>query len=400
MNLRQRLKDMRIVNACGVATRVGGALMLDEFKDLYELAFTSSYDLAELQSLASEVIVNRTGAEAGIVTSGASAGLLLAAAACLARNNAAIMDSLPITENIPNEIIMAVSHRNSYDHAIRASGATLRTVGIPDRVSGAGVRDAEIWEFEAAICDKTAAIAYVARENAEPNLGDLGRLARSRKIPIIVDAAGQVPPADNLRRFIDEGATLVVFSGGKILGGPQATGILFGKRDLVASALLQNLDLDVDEFDRRKLLSRNIFRDMSFNGFPHQGIGRSAKVGKESIVLFLFAFEKYQETSQQFDKLQESMCEEISTLIKDSNRINCRIRSDFVDYPFPILEVNLPGMASTELERIREVMDGFRPALRFIYPPDGGARLIINCSAMRREDIPYLAQSLLSQIRG
>ena len=97
----------------------------------------------------------------------------------------------------------------------------------------------------AAITPHTAGIYYLAHSHSLPPLADVASVARDHGIPLLVDAAAQLPPADNLRRFIDQGADLVAFSGGKAIGGPQASGILCGRADLVSSALLQMLDLDV-----------------------------------------------------------------------------------------------------------------------------------------------------------
>jgi len=107
------------------------------------------------------VIADVTGAEAGYVTSGAAAALTLAAAAYIAGLNPRIMEELPSTQ-ARGEIIVARPHRNSYDHALRAAGARLVEVGFDDRAAGAGIRGPEVWEFEAAITDRTCAFAYVA----------------------------------------------------------------------------------------------------------------------------------------------------------------------------------------------------------------------------------------------
>ena len=155
------------------------------------------------------------------------------------------MARLPDTTGMKNEVIVVRSQRNFYDHAVRAVGVRLVEVGLPDRYAGAGVRDAEAWEIADAITDQTAAVFYVADSAAQPPLAEVVTVAHAAGIPVIVDAAAQLPPQGNLRRFIEEGADLVAFSGGKAINGPQGTGILCGRRDLVMAAALQHLDLDI-----------------------------------------------------------------------------------------------------------------------------------------------------------
>jgi hypothetical protein len=198
-----------------------------------------------LQAGASRVIARVTGAEAGIVTSGASAALLLGAAACLAGLDPARMNRLPEVPDGRNEIIIVRSQRNMYDRALTVAGGRIVEVGIPDRYSGPGVRDAAPWEIEAAITPRTAAICYLAQPQSRPALAEVATVAHAHALPVLVDAAAQLPPKDNLRRFLADGADLVAFSGGKAIGGPQASGILAGRADLIASALMQMLDLDL-----------------------------------------------------------------------------------------------------------------------------------------------------------
>jgi D-glucosaminate-6-phosphate ammonia-lyase len=243
-DILKRLGFARVINATGTVTRLGASPMDPEVIAAMSAAAQCSVDIAELQGRASEIIAAATGAEAGIVTSGAMAGLLVGAAACLAGLDPVKMARLPDTEGMRNEFIVSRSHRNSYDHGVRAAGARLVEVGLPDRLTGCGVRDTEAWEFESAIGDRTAGILYLARADSRPLLADVVRVAHAAGVPVLVDAAAELPPAANLRRFIEDGADLVVFSGGKGIGGPSASGILCGRRSLVGSALLQQLDLD------------------------------------------------------------------------------------------------------------------------------------------------------------
>ena len=179
-------------------------------------------DIAELQAAASRVIAEITGSEAGYVTSGAAAGLLLGAAACVTGLDPGKMNRLPDTTGMKDEIVMVRSQRNFYDHAIRGAGVRIVEVGLPDRFAGAGVRDAEGWEIDQAIGERTAAVFYVASASARPPLAEVVKIAHGRGVSVLVDAAAQLPPADNLRRFVALGADLVAFSGE---GHRRATGV-------------------------------------------------------------------------------------------------------------------------------------------------------------------------------
>ena len=289
MSIFTELGVSTIINAKGPATRLSGGIMRNEVAAAMADASQVCVDMAHLQAAASARIAGATGAEAGYVASGASACLLLSAAACMTGLDPGRMARLPDTTAMRNECVMVRSQRNFYDHAIRASGMKIIEVGLPDRYSGAGVRDAESWEIEDAICERTAAVFYVADAAARPALAEVVAVAHAHGIPVIVDAAAQLPPQANLKRFIAAGADLVAFSGGKALGGPQASGILCGKRDLVMAAALQHLDLDVfwDLWEPPP----SLIDKTRLKGAPPHGIGRSCKAGKEEIVGLLVALQ-------------------------------------------------------------------------------------------------------------
>jgi len=249
----------------------------------------------QLHAAAGAKIAACTGAEAGLVTAGAAASLTLAAAACLAGDDFARMDRLPDTTGMPNEIILSRSHRNGYDHALRAAGARLIEVGLAERS-----RDPQPWEIEAAINDRTIAIAFSVGFSRLA-LGMVVEVARRHRLPVIVDASAALPPKSNLAAFIAEGATLVGFSGGKGIRGPQASGILCGRRDLIASAALQMWDMDfVPELwnPPAALVDPALAR----RGVPNHGLGRSMKVGKEEIVGLLVALERFVAADEAADR--------------------------------------------------------------------------------------------------
>ena len=172
----------------------------------------------------------------------------------MARLDPGAMNRLPDTDGLPQRIHRGAQPAQHVRPGHPGGRRAIVEVGIPDRISGPGVRDAAPWEIADAIGPRTAGIYWLAGPHSEPSLPELAAIARARGIPVLVDAAAQLPPRENLRRFLAEGADLVCFSGGKALGGPQASGILAGRRDLVTSALLQMLDLDLPEaqFARRR----------------------------------------------------------------------------------------------------------------------------------------------------
>jgi len=358
-NIYERLGVRTIINGQGPATRLSGGIMPPEVAQAMAEASRHCVDIAELQAAASRIIAEATGAEAGLVTSGAAAGLMLGTAACVTGLDPGRMNRLPDTRGMKDEVVVARSQRNFYDHAVRAAGVRLVEVGIADRFSGAGVRDCEAWEIADAIAAQTAAVLHVASAWSRPSLPETVAAAHGRGVPVIVDAAAQLPPAGNLRRFIAEGADLVVFSGGKALRGPQASGILCGRRDLVAAAALQMLDQDtrpelwlppVDFIDRGKL-----------PGAPQHGIGRVCKVGKEEIVglltaLRLFIAENPAERRRRWMALMGALASALDGLP------NCRVA--LIDDPahddMPLVDVTLDRRASNRsaLDLARELQTG------------------------------------------
>lgn len=280
-----------VVNAAGTKTRIGGSRMRSAAVKAMVEAAKDFVRLSDLQAAASERIADVTGAEAGYVTNGAAGGLLLATAACIAGGDPAVMARLPDTGDRPNEIVMPRTHRTGYDHALRTAGAEIVDIGTNDRALGTGARDVERWEYRSAFGADTAAVAHVYKAYQGPPLQEVCELAHEQGLPVIVDAAAEVPPADNLAWFTEQGADVVVFSGGKGIRGPQTTGMLAGRADLVESVALQHLDMHAADavWDPPAPL----IDSGAIDGVPRQGIGRPLKVGREEIVGLLAALEAF-----------------------------------------------------------------------------------------------------------
>ena len=256
-NVYERLGVRSVINAVGTLTVLGGSLMPDEVKQAMEQASRSFVPIHELQAAVGRRLAELTGAEAAFITSGGSAALCLATCAVTAGSDPRKIDHLPDLTGMKSEIIIQKADRNPFDHAFRMVGVKLIEVETP-----ADVRRA--------INERTAAIAYVQAHYSlahKIELSQMVELAHAAGLPVIMDAAAELPPAENLSKFAKQGADLVAFSGGKQLRGPQCSGLLLGRKDLVAAAYA--------------------------NSSPNNHFARIAKVGKEEIVGLLVAVERY-----------------------------------------------------------------------------------------------------------
>ncbi len=301
------------------------------------------------------VIAGITGAEAGYVVSGAAAGLTLAAAACVAGSDPAAMDQLPDTRGLRNEIIVQRGHRNAYDHALRAAGITFVEVGYLGYPGAGGTYG---WQVEAAITERTAAIACpILNTPGTLSLPEIVEIARRRHLPVIVDASASLPPRRNLQRFIAEGADLVVYSGGKAIGGPQASGILAGRSDLIASAALQHLDMDVRQptWSHREQLAAGTLR-----GIPHQGLGRAMKVGREEIAGLITALRIFVSGSDEVDSQRwQCLLDHISGGLHDRKGLVVRDTTK-AKQPVPqlMLDLDPDQLGFTAYDAINALLDG------------------------------------------
>ena len=375
----------RIVNAYGTNTRLSGGMMAPAVLDAMAAAARVCVEMHDLQAAASRAIAAATGAEAGIVTAGAAAALMLGAAACMARLDPAAMNRLPETDGLPDEFVVLRSQRNMYDRALRVAGGRIVEVGIPDRLSGPGVRDASANEVAEAIGPRTAAVFHLAGDQAEPPLAEISRIAHARGVPVLVDAAAQLPPAENLRRFIAEGADLVCFSGGKAIGGPQSSGILTGRRDLVSSALVQMLDLDLPE---TQFVAPPEFAPLNqLRYLPHHGIGRVAKTGKEEIVGLITALRRFvaEDPAARTARWTARL-----VALRDAPR--AVLVPDGAKPGLPLLELRFPDRAAAE--RADAALRARDPAVHCDASRIRRGVLAVNPIALDDADLPLLAAAL------
>jgi L-seryl-tRNA(Ser) seleniumtransferase len=245
-----------------------------------EDASKSFVHIPELQSWAGRAIAKATGSEAGIPTSGSSNAITLAAAACIMKGTELenydpieqetwthIIQRLPMqTEGLKTEFIVQKCNRNIYDHAVECAGGKFIEVGTEKGTDEQNLEEA----FDP---EKTA--AYYITDKSSDNrlfLSDVARVAHDLDVPVIIDAASELPPRSNLKRYTKKGADLVIVSGGKFISGPNNSGLLAGRKDLIKLAHL--------------------------NAYPFHGVGRGAKMSRETIVALNKALEIYLELNE------------------------------------------------------------------------------------------------------
>ena len=219
----------------------------------------------EVQEKVGQRIAGLLQVPSALVTAGAASAITVATAACMTRDHPGMIDKLPETDGLPNEVIIQKSHKCGYEPQMLLLGAKLVWVET-------------LAELESSINSRTAMLFFLNRY--EP-MGKIKRQAwiragKERAVPVFNDAAADVPPAGRLRNYFHQGFDLVAFSGGKGLRGPQASGLLLGRADLIATG--------------RRALS------------PHMGIGRGMKVGKEEMMGLLAAVERYLEVDHEAER--------------------------------------------------------------------------------------------------
>ena len=242
------------INGTGTLTVNGGSLELPEVRAAMDAAAQHMVQLDELMEAVGKRLAELTGAEWGIVTAGCAAAMSLATLACVAGGNPEKHVRLPNMDGLlKDEVIIPKHSRNNYDAAIRAVGVRLIEVNNAQ-------------ELEAAIGPRTAMIYIFATPQADagpPSYEEITRIARQKNIPVLTDAAAEVLTIPNVH--LQRGSTMVCYSGGKQLRGPQCSGLLLGRMDLVKAAWVHSA--------------------------PHHGFARNMKVGKEEIIGALAAVE-------------------------------------------------------------------------------------------------------------
>ena len=320
----QRLGVTPFINAAGTYTILSASTMPDEVQAAIALAAKRPVHLMELHKAAGEYLARRLRCEGALVTSGAAAAIKLATAACITRGNKSAVINIPTEmQGLKNEVIVQKAHRYDYDHAIRDCGARFIDVETLD-------------EYERAFSERTVMTQFFnAAEGGRISREDWVRVAHKHGVPCFNDAAADVPPISNLWNYTETGFDLVAFSGGKGLRGPQCTGLLLGKKDLIDAAQLNNS--------------------------PNSNtIGRGMKVGKEEIIGLVAAVDWFLEQDDaameaEYRKRAALIAERVKSVPSVEARVFIPPVANHVPHLLVTYDLNRINVSAIEvIERMRE----------------------------------------------
>ena len=278
-----------VIHAGGPTTNYGGSLMRPDTLAAMAEAGRAFVSVETLNRRIGAYIAEVTESEAGMVVAGAAAGMVISLAACMTGADLAAIRRLPDTTGLKDEMVIQKIHRGGYSHMYGFTGARIVEVG--------NVSSCLPEELDAALSERTAAVAFLfapGNPRGGLTLPQVAEIAHARGIPVIVDAAMTVPPRENLTRFIRDGADLVTMSGGKVIRGPQATGLLYGRADLIEAAHL--------------------------NSSPNHAIGRPSKVAKEEMVGLYAALRSYMDSDE--DEMLREMRDLVEIIVDDVGEID------------------------------------------------------------------------------
>ncbi len=366
MGIYEELGVPRIINAMGTYTIYGGSKMSSQTLQDMEDAASSFIDLNLLQKQAGEAIAGLTHNEAAYVCNGAAAGVYLGLLAAVAAHRGKKIRYLTRQDFQESEILVFRSHRSPYDIVMEQLGVSITELAYSNHSLPCPKED-----MDAAISHRTAAIYYLESgwvAPGAPSLTETIDTAKRHRLPIIMDAAAMLPPAANLWNYTKAGVDLVVFSGGKDLKGPQASGLIVGRKTLI-DLLLES-------------------------AFPKHGYGRFLKVGKEEIIGLYSAIKQYL-TLDQEAQIQDA---------EDQVKLACQMLNTHPGYhalrsypneagqPIPRVLINLLDQ-TTDAKTILQYLSHCTPPI--IASPAGHHSLYLNPMTLTQKEMVWICKQLL-----
>jgi D-glucosaminate-6-phosphate ammonia-lyase len=358
------------INAAGTYTLLSASLMLPEVVAAMSYAAKHFVKIDELQEAAGKRIAELLGCEAAMVTSGAAAALTIGTAACLTGDDPVYAHQVPHLTGLKSEVIIQRSHRFLYDHAIRNCG--IKFVEIET-----------VAELENAISGNTAMMLFFNDNEPKGKIDaeEFVALGKKHGIPTFNDAAADVPPTENLFKYLRMGFDLVTFSGGKGMRGPQNAGLLLGRRDLIKAARLNSAP----------------------NG---DSIGRGHKVSKEAILGMIVAVEMYlKRDSEAEEKEWERRIKMLADSLADIDAVNVEIFTPPVANHVPHLKLTwdqnkLKVSADYIRQQLRDGNVSIEAVPTYSYEPSASAEEIrFGVWMMQPNEAAIVAQRLREVFR-
>jgi len=346
-----------VINGVGVVTVLGGSIMPSEVIRAMEEASRYFIPLPELEKKVGARLAELLQAPAAMVTCGAASAIAVGTAACLSQGDPAKLRSLPGREGIRYEVIQQKSHRSGYEHQMELCGAKI--VPVETRK-----------ELEAAINERTGMMFFLnkAEPNGEIKSDDFIKIGKERGVPTMNDAASDATPKENLWKYTKQGFDLVIFSGGKALRGPQSSGLLLGRKDLIDAALPA----------------------MS----PFGGIGRGMKVGKEELCGLLAAVERYLKVDHDAEMRElEARVKSIRGALKSVSGVQTDRHVPVIANEVPHVTVQWDESArGLTAQQVTEKLLAGDPAIHVQRP--GNGQLLISVWMMRGDEHEIVGRRL------
>ena len=320
-----------VINCQGTMTMLGGSILRPELEAVMAMAGRHFVSIPDLEVAAGKRITEMLKLPDGysaLVTSGAAAAIQSGLAGILTGDNEALIRQLPDLTGMKSEVIIQKSHRNPFDHQLRSTGIKLIEIETRD-------------ELRLAVNDRTAMMHFSNFANAEGQIkvDEWVKLSKQYNVPCMNDAAADTPPVSHLWDYANMGYDLITFSGGKAMRGPQCAGLLIGRKDLVAYALLNNS--------------------------PHEDtLGRSQKVGKEEIIGMVKALELYlKEDHDALAREWQSRLERISQELTKVPGVSTEFFTPDIANHVPHMRIWWDSRVSIDAKEVSKALRSSKPSI-------------------------------------
>jgi D-glucosaminate-6-phosphate ammonia-lyase len=366
MDLYERLGLRRVVNAAGKMTYLGASAVEPEVAEALAVSAQGYVEMDRLMDRAGELVAEATGAEAGMVTCAASAGIAISIAACITGTDLYSVQQVPDVQTARRRVVLQKGH--AVDFGAQITQMVRMAGGIPVEVGSAN--DTKLPQLKAALGPDVAAVLYVVSHHAVQDgmlsLAQMAEAAHAAGVPVVVDAAAEV----DLQKYLATGADLVVYSGHKAIGGP-TSGIIAGKADLVAACRLQN-----------------------------QGIGRPMKIGKEGIIGCLTALDVYcGQTPDALERTTRGLAEALVGALQGISGLTVTAVKDGTR-PIWRAQVKLAPQAGLTARKLIARLESGNPVIKTRNHEADSGIINLDTRTITARDVPLLAQAIRTALAG